>query len=418
MSDKLNILIFAGIWTSSLLRAVKFTGLKGKVFIARKNSDNALQEYNNIEFFNWEDKTLSELGKLALENDINLVIVFNSILESLGAVNYFKYNLKIPTVGITRYWHQLETSKKFGKEFMDKYKLNTSLYRIIDNIKDLKNTIQNFGLPLVIKDDRMQAGFGTYICRTEKECFKTAKRLLKENKFFIAEKFILGEEVTLQVIWNGKKLIPLETVRDYKRLKDNNEGINTGSMGCYLPVKLSDKKRKMMNDYIARLEQVFIELKPNFTGIFALDLIFTEDEVYNLEFNMRPCTPEFETFIEHINNDIIKVLYDIANSNDINFEYKPGITGCVNVFHKGYEKHLDKIVKGKIKINKDFLSDSENLKINTDAGFINDNTIEAGLNVRIFEVISNDINNPFPHIYKYLEKITNKKLFYRKDIGQ
>ncbi len=366
------------------------------------------------------DFSMSEYGRLIKEKDINLIIVFDSGFSKMGFVNYFKYNLGIPTIGITRYWLQLETSKRFGKEFMLKNEIPTSEYSIVNDIRDLKEKIVDFGLPLVLKDDRPCYGFGSHICKTEKECFKIAKKLLKENKFFIVERFIYGEEVTLQMLWDGNKIVPLAPVRDYKRLKRNNEGINTGSMGCYLPVNLSDKKQKMMQEYVEKLENVFVKIKPNFTGIFASDLIFTEEEVFNLEFNMRPCTPEFEAFIYHMNNDLVKILYDTAtgNAKEINFDYKSGTTACVNVFHKDYVKHSLKEKKKKIKISRALVSEYENIMIDADFDRFGKDEVTVSTHIRAFAVLNNDEVDPLPAIYKHLERITDKNLIYRDDIGK
>lgn len=417
MNKKINILLFPGIWKPSFLRAFKSSKLKGKIFLCEKSRCDLNAFDYDIEYCDIR-MSLNSLGAFVKDNNIGLVIMLDDMCTMLGYTNYFKYNIGVPTLGVTRYWAQLESSKKFGKEFMTENSIPTSQYRVVENLSSLKDVINEFGLPLVLKDDRPQCGFGSYICKTKLDCYLRAVKLLKENKFFVAEKFIYGEEVTLQIIWDGNVLIPLAAVRDYKRLKRNNQGINTGSMGCYLPVKLSENKQQMMQDFVKKLEEVFIRIKPNFTGIFAADLIFTENEVFNLEFNMRPCTPEFETFIEHINNDITKLFYDIASGcgKESVLDYKSGTTGCVNVFHNDYKKHITKIVSKKVNVSESLMSDSDKIKVNCSI-LKNASFIYTALHVRAFSVLCNDDDNPFPYIYKHLEKITDKNLFYRDDIG-
>ncbi len=365
-------------------------------------------------------KTTGEYKKFVKENNINLVIIFRESDTKYGLVNFFKYNLNIPTVGVTRYWAQLENSKRFAKEFMFEHNIPSPEYEIVNDLSSLKRVITDLGLPLVIKDDGLQQGFGTYICKTEKECIKTAKKLLKENDFFIAEKFIKGEEITLQTIWDGNVLIPIEPVRDYKKSKNNNEGINTGSMGSYMPVMLSDNKRKMMKDYIKKLDEVFQKKKPNFTGIFASDLIFTEENVYNLEFNMRPCIPEFEVITEHLNNDMGDIFYNIAigNCKDLKLDYKQGITGCVCLAHKDYLKRSKHISERIVKLPFELLHEDCEITVHKDYNSINKNEVKIFTHRRFLTLINNDPVDPFPLIYKYISKIKDKNIYYRTDIGK
>ncbi len=413
----INILVFPGIWRYILLKKIKQSSLCGKLYVYT-DEEKYLFDVEDIEVCKFE--TLNEYGKFVLENDINLIIVLDSKFARHGTVNFFKYNIGIPSIGITRYWLKLESSKKFAKEFMMVNNLRTPNYRIINNLNDLNNAILEFGVPMVIKYNGCLKGFGTYICNTKKECIKRAQQLLKENNFFIAEKYIKGKEVTLQVLWDGNSIIDFEPVRDYKRLRNNNEGINTGSMGCYIPAKISMNERQMINNYIKQLEDVFINIRPNFTGIFTLDLLFTEDEIYNLEFNMRPCTPEFEVFLEHINDYILKVFFNSALGycKGLQFNYKSGITGCVNIMDKGFIKNIKSKKIKKIRLSDNFLITTDNIIINTDVpkpdkrGYI-----ETRTDRRIFSVIKDDNIDPFFDIYKHIEKLNGKNWYFRTDIG-
>ncbi len=365
-------------------------------------------------------RSLQECQKFIIKNNIRIVVVLSDIHSTAGLVNFFKYNLGIPTFGITKYWCKLESSKFFGKKFMQKYKIPMPEYRVIFNKNDIINAIKDLGLPVVLKDNNLQAGFGSYICKTEKDCFRRANKLLNKYTFFIMEKFINGEEVTIHTLWDGKVLIPLLSVRDYKRLQNRNKGINTGSMGCYTPVKLSIKQQNMIDKYIKNLEFIFKEIKPNFTGIFASDLIFTENKIYNLEFNMRYCTPEFETLIEHLESDIFEIFYKTAFSEltELKIHYKTGRTGAVNIVHEDYKKQKSKLNIKKIKIPKNFFIKENDIKINFNCYKIipNDQMI-VNTNSEIFTIIKNDINNPFPDIYKFILNFDNEHLYYRTDIG-
>ncbi len=415
--NKINVfLITSKTLIYSFARIFRFSSILGNIFINADSDDFPFLDKTNISFVKL--KNINDCMKFIQVNKINLVILTDILPTQKGLVNFFKYNLNLPVIGITRYWSWLEKSKLFAKKFMINNNIPTSEYCAIKSLKDLETFINKYGFPIVLKYDGLKAGFGSYICKNEKDCFKTAKKILKENKFFIAEKFIKGEEVTLHTIWDGKILLPLEPVRDYKRLENNDKGINTGSMGSYTPVKLTFKQKNMINGYVKHLESVFQKLKPNFTGIFASDLIFTDENLYNLEFNMRPCTPEFEVLTEHIEEDLLKILYNAAISNlsTASIHYKQGITGAVNIVHKDYQKQS--YTKKRLKIPQSIFINNENIKINANLCSINkkDEYIVSPF-LKILTFLKNDLTNPFPSIYSHINKIKDKNIYYRTDIG-
>ncbi len=415
----MNVLILSYQSLSQILREkISELDTSSKFFINTKEKNINICS-NNIEYCDL--KTINDCKEFVLKKNIDLIIVLSYLATFKGLVNFFKYNLGIPTIGITKTWTNLESSKLHAKEFMLEHEISSTLFVKIEKLCEINDVISAFGLPLVIKDDRLCAGFGTYICNTKKDCIKALTKLLKENSFCIAEKYIIGEEVTLHHIWDGKTLISLEPVRDYKRLKENNKGINTGSMGCYLPVKLSSSKKELINDYAKKLEKVFQNVKPDFKGIFVSDVIMTNDKLYNLEFNMRPGMPEFEALIMHLETNIFDIFRSIANSecDSIEIKYKKGTTGCVNVFHKDYSKLSLHRQHKTINLKKDFLNSNRNeISVNYNIeDFNNKGNAKIITDNPVLTVINTSKNNPFPSIYRYIEKIKNKNLIYRKDLG-
>lgn len=415
---KINILIITNkTLCASLIRAFKLSDISGEIYaLGNINIYPYFEEKKYINFLKIKNK--NDLIHQIKDKNIHLIIISEAFYIQKGLANFLKYNLKVPTFSVTRFWLQLEESKLFAKKFMTKYQIPTPAYKIIKDIKDLRKCILDYGLPIVLKNDGLKAGFGSYICINEKDCLKIAKKLLKENSFFIVEKYIKGKEVTLHTIWDGNILLPLIAVRDYKRLENGNNGINTGSMGSYTPVKLSINQEKMINEYVNYLERIFQKIKPNFTGIFASDLIFTEDKLYNLEFNMRPCTPEFEVICEHIEEDMLSIIYDTALSilSKREIKYKKGITGAVNIVHKDYSKFL--CCRKKINIPDNFFINNKNIRINSNV-FPTNKKSEFIVYpcYKLFSLIKNHLSNPFPYIYNHIQKISDKNIYYRNDIG-
>lgn len=390
--------------------------LNKKIFI-HTNSQEYISLNKNIEYCNFV--TLQQCEDFVFKNNINLVVVTLPVLTHSDFVNFFKYNLEVPTVGVTKYWAKLESSKLFAKKFMEEHNIPTADYIKISNLKDLDSAISKFNLPLVIKDDGLCAGFGSYICNTKKDCIKIVKKLLKKNDFCLAEKYISGEELTLHLIWDGNSLIPLEPVRDYKLSHDGNNGINTGSMGAYMPVKISENKKKLIDKFVENLRSVFQNIKPDFKGIFVCGLMLTENECYNLEFNMRPGNPEFDVLTVHLKTDIFDIFTNIASGtcSKLKIEYKDGVTGCVNVVHKDYLKQKRKKIKINLK-QEELLYKEKDLYINTFIeNFDKKENAIIETSFPIISIVKHDSNNPFKYIYSYLNSIHCKNLYYRHDIG-
>ena len=142
--------------------------------------------------------------------------------------------------------------------------------------------------------------------------------------------------------------------------------------------------------------------------------------MYNLEFNMRPGTPEFEVLVEHLDCDLLELLYKTAVSElkDVKIKYKSGYTGAVVVVHKDYKSPTKQGKLTKIKIPQNFINDCADIIVNTRINKIskkNEAVIDSHL--RVFTFLKNDVLNPFDKIYKQVYKLNDKNLYYRTDIG-
>ena len=414
------MLIFAPATLCQILaRKYKELGIRKKIYLNTIEAAPLITD-SNIEYCRLV--TLQDCKDFVVQKKIELVVVLTIALTKEGLVNFFKYNLNLPVIGVTKDWMKLESSKLFGKKFMQKYNIKTPDYIELKELKDIEEAIRKFDLPLVIKDDGLCAGLGTHICDSKENCIKIFENIISKNRKCLAERYIKGEEITLHLIWDGKNITPLEPVRDYKRLKDNNKGINTGSMGCYCPVKLSNEKLKLIDVYVERLNNIFQKIKPDFKGIFVSGLMLTENSLYTLEFNMRPGLPEFDVLTVHLQNNIFNLFSKIEQSNlsKNDLIYKKGITGCVNAVYKDYELYTDNPQNKIISLDRnDLLLYKDNLYINTFINEFSENN-KAIINPHnpVLSIIKNDINNPFEDIYQYLTKLGNKDLYYRKDIGK
>ncbi len=413
-NKKLNILIFGlGSLNYGIIRKFNESNSLGSIYLIAKNK---IEDINCTYLGSTSNLKFKDLKEIIKTYSIDFAVIFDEMYSFYGFVDYFKYNLNLPLIGITKEWFLLELSKTDGKRFMKENGIKTADYMLISENSQLEKAIEKFSFPIVIKNNFLQAGFGSHICKDRKSAEKNVKQLLKTYKFCIAEHFLEGKEISQQYFWDKKKLLALLPVKDFKQ---NEKGINTGGLGCYTPVNLNETQQNLLKNYNEQLERIFQKLTPDFTGIFTVNLLFTKDEIYTLEFNMRPGITEFETLIEHLNTDLLAIFYNCVNSklNESQITYKTGYTGCVVMTHKDYCKQnntrIEKLalkkyispVDNDIKLNFNIISFNKNMKISTKR------------NKTFLSVICTDKINPFAKIYKFLKTINSPKAYYRKDIG-
>ncbi len=415
-NKKINVLIFGlSALNSSIIEKLSVSKNINNIYTI--NADNNVL-FNVINLGSGKELRMIELKNLIKEKEIDFAVIFNEIYSAYGTVDYFRD--AIPVIGTTKKWFKLEEYKTVGKNFMIENGIKTPDFKIIKDDNDIKNALSKFSLPIVIKNNNIRAGFGTYICNKKSEFKKLAKKFLKEDRVCIAEKFIIGEEITQTYIWDTKNLIALNPVRDYKKLKEGNKGINTGSLGSYTPVELSDNQLEILNKYNKQMELIFEAVKPDFTGIFCTNLLFSNDEVYTLEFNMRPGIPEFETLLENMNIDVLDFFYKIAikKAQNTYIKYKKGKTGCVVIVHKDYAKQKMNEKRKWISLKKLFENSKNGIKLYLNGACIDPNyNFEFETNKVLYTILNTDTDNPFKKIYQLLNTTDTKNLYYRKDIG-
>lgn len=200
-----------------------------KVFCAPGNGGTGLVAEN----INIEANNIKGLLEFALKEGIDLTIVGPEEPLTLGIVDRFKEKgLKI--FGPEKSASKLEASKDFSKQFMNKYGIPTPRHQAFVKLKDAKRALEDFNYPLVVKADGLCAGKGVYICGSRNEAVGVINNIMEEKCFgdqgdkIIIEEFIEGEEVSLLCLVSGSKILPMESAKDYKKINDGDEGLNTG----------------------------------------------------------------------------------------------------------------------------------------------------------------------------------------------
>jgi len=181
------------------------------------------------------------------KKEIDLIVVGPEDLLERGIVDFFtKKGIKI--FGPSKKGAKLETSKKFAKDFMKKNGIPTASFNSFSTLKESRNFISKNSAPFVIKVDGLAAGKGVMIAQTKISAYKYLDQIFNKKKFgdagntILIEEFLKGYEISFFTFIDDKKSLNLGYALDYKKLKDNNIGPNTGGMGAFTPSKKVNKK--------------------------------------------------------------------------------------------------------------------------------------------------------------------------------
>lgn len=358
----------------------------------------------------------TQLIRDAQKKGVDFIIAGDEGCQIMGIVDISK-KFGIKCVGVDKKWAQLEASKKFAKEFMIRNSIPTPKYRVISSIEELYPCIEEFSFPLVLKANGLASGLGVTIVENVKEAEEVLSDLIggrfgENSKTVIGEEFIKGEEISLMTLWDGKTLLPLIPVRDYKSLYDGNKGPNTGGMGSYCPVNLTEQQNKELKEYLIKLEKALKKEGANFTGILFSGIIFGDNGLNVLEYNIRLGHPEANALLMHLDCDLLEI-FDLLVRRKLHkakLKWKKDTSICVVLAAKGYPGAINTDCEIK-NINES----KYGVKIFYNGVYKKDNGLYP-LGGRVLYVCKNS-DDAYDAVYKTLDEIDYKDKIYRRDIG-
>ena len=381
-----------------------------------KGNAGTLRYAENVELNSNE-----EIFRFSNDNNIDLVVVGPEAPLCEGIVDLIKES-NIKVFGADKKSARLEGSKDFAKKFMKKYDVPTARYETIKSIEEGKKAIENFSYPIVIKADGLCAGKGVRICNTKDEVLDYFKELFedkifgKEGSTVVIEEFLRGKEASLLCFVSKGNLIPMESARDYKRIFDNDEGENTGGVGCYSPSELFNEELKLKIE--KTLEKISNGLKNEhleYSGILFIGFMIDEDAKV-LEFNVRFGDPETEVVLPRMESDLLlaieKSLDGSLKREDLKWKKEKCLT--VILTSRGYPKKYEKgkEISGIDLVDKDIYVYHNNTKVN------GSKILTDGGRVLSVTALGNSYDEIREKVYKNIEKISFETKQYRKDIGK
>ncbi len=287
-----------------------------KVYVAPGNGGTALE--SGLE--NVAVSGIEPLIAFAKKESVHLTVVGPEAPLAAGIVDAFQ-EAGLRIYGPSRAAAQLEGSKDFAKAFMQRHGIPTAAYATFDRVESAKAHVDaqaaRSRAPIVIKADGLAAGKGVVIATTREEAHAALDAMLVEHRLgeagarVVIEEFLEGEEASFIVMSDGTHVLPLATSQDHKRLRDGDEGPNTGGMGAYSPAPIVTPKvhaRAMREIILPAVQAMAKEGMPYVGFLYAGLMIDKQGAPRVVEFNCRLGDPEAEPIVLRLKSDLLELV--------------------------------------------------------------------------------------------------------------
>ena len=371
-----------------------------------------------------DPKNLASLLAAAHQINPDVTVVGPEVPLSLGVVDEFnRRGLRI--FGPTQKAAQLETSKSFAKEFMQRHKIPTAHYAVCSSEEELRKSLGLFSPPVVVKADGLAAGKGVVIAATKEEAATAAlemfngKLLGAPAAHVVLEEFLTGEEVSFLVLSDGARVTPLVPSQDHKRIGDGDKGANTGGMGAYSTDSLLEPG---MADWLVNhiAQPVVAGMKSEgaeYRGILYCGLMMTARGPMVLEFNCRFGDPETQAVLMRLDSDLLDAIEASVDGRVSagDFKWSTDASCCVVVASGGYPGGF---ISGKQISGLDRASQLSSVKVfhagtsRRDGVFYTNGGRVLGVTAR-----APRLDEAINRAYEAVRLISFEDMYYRKDIG-
>tara|TARA_A100001388_G_scaffold221531_1_gene172239 strand:- start:1955 stop:3241 length:1287 start_codon:yes stop_codon:yes gene_type:complete len=420
----MNVLVLgSGGREHALSWKIAQSSLCEKLFIAPGNAGTAqLGENVNIITTDFES-----LKTFVIDNEIDMLVVGPEDPLVKGIYDFFKNDevlSEVCVIGPSREGAQLEGSKEYSKQFMQRHDIPTAAYDTFtkDSIKEGYDFLETLSPPYVLKADGLAAGKGVLIIDNLEKAKRELKAMLVDAKFgdasskVVIEEYIDGIELSVFVLTDGNNYKILPSAKDYKRIGEGDKGLNTGGMGAISPVPFADKffiervEDRIIKPTIKGLQEEEIEYK----GFIFIGLMNVNGDPKVIEYNVRMGDPETEVVMPRIKSDLLNLFKGISNGTfgEQDFYVDEDVATTVMLVSGGYPENYE---KGK---GISGLEEVENsIVFHAGTRKEEDKILTNGGRVMAITSIGRTIEDALSKSYENADKVKFDGKYYRKDIG-
>lgn len=396
--------------------------LVSKVFVAPGNPGTAREAKVENVAIGAED--IIALRDFAVKNAIDLTIVGPEAPLVMGVTDVFtEAGLKI--FGPSKAAAQLEGSKSFTKDFLERHHIPTARYQTFTETEPALEYLRSHGAPVVVKADGLAAGKGVIVAMDLETAENAVRDMLSGNAFgaagsrVVIEDFLEGEEASFIVMTDGEHVVPMATSQDHKRVGDGDTGLNTGGMGAYSPAPVVTREvyQRVMDEIIFPTINGMKEEGSRYVGfLYAGLMIDSSGAPKVIEFNCRFGDPETQPIMMRMKSDLAELCLKAVNgeleNGDAAYDPRPAV-GVV-LAAQGYPVKPKKgdVIKG---LDAPLPEDAKIFHAGT--RMENGEVVTSGGRVLCATALGSTVSEAQEKAYAVAKTISWDGMFYRHDIA-